>query len=240
MATAAFDGVYLWLTTDYNGITITGITYYRRWYLESNNKRTSYNSTGDSRKIENNSCRWNWFHRRKRSNLFGKKGRPFKKYSQVRQIEGIANVKMTTDEIMALTRGGKWKGYGRFECHPGCLSQRLEMGWLVWAKLEEYSGITSLYINSIIYSEISIGFKLIEDLESAINEAGFRFLEIPKEALFLAGKAYMKYKRRKGMKKMPLPDFFIGAQAAILDLELLTRDVSRYQTYFPTVKLIAP
>jgi predicted nucleic acid-binding protein len=114
--------------------------------------------------------------------------------------------------------------------------------WADWSesKLEEYSDHTSLYINSIIYSEISIGFKLIEDLESAISKAGFQLLEIPKEALFLAGKAYIKYKRRKGVKRTPLPDFFIGAQAAVLNLDLLTRDVSRYQSYFPTVKLIAP
>ena len=92
----------------------------------------------------------------------------------------------------------------------------------------------------VIYSEISIGFKLIEDLESAVSKAGFQLLEIPKEALFLAGKAYLKYKRRKGEKRTPLPDFFIGAHAAVLTLDLLTRDVSRYRSYFPTVKLIAP
>ena len=117
-----------------------------------------------------------------------------------------------------------------------------DLKWADWSesKLEEYSDHTSLYINSIIYSEISIGFKLIEDLESAITKAGFQLLEIPKEALFLAGKAYVKYKRRKGVKRTPLPDFFIGAQAAVLELDLLTRDVSRYQAYFPTVELIAP
>ena len=117
-----------------------------------------------------------------------------------------------------------------------------DLKWADWSesKLEEYSDHTSLYINSIIYSEISIAFKLIEDLESAITKAGFQLLEIPKEALFLAGKAYIKYKRRKGVKKTPLPDFFIGAQAAVLKLDLLTRDVSRYQAYFPTVELIAP
>lgn len=117
-----------------------------------------------------------------------------------------------------------------------------DLKWADWsqAKLEEYSDHTSLYINSIIYSEISIGFKLIEDLESAISKAGFQFLDIPKEALFLAGKAFIKYKRRGGTKRTPLPDFFIGAQAAVFNLELLTRDVTRYQTYFPTVKLIAP
>jgi predicted nucleic acid-binding protein len=117
-----------------------------------------------------------------------------------------------------------------------------DLKWADWSesKLDEYSYHTSLYINSIIYSEISIGFKLIEDLESAMARSGFQLLEIPKEALFLAGKAYIKYKRRKGVKRTPLPDFFIGAQAAVLNLDLLTRDVSRYQSYFPTVKLIAP
>lgn len=117
-----------------------------------------------------------------------------------------------------------------------------DLKWADWSesKLEEYSDHTSLYINSIIYSEISIGFRLIEDLEFAISKAGFQLLEIPKETLFLAGKAYIKYKRRKGRKRTPLPDFFIGAQAAVLNLDLLTRDVSRYQSYFPTVKLIAP
>ena len=114
--------------------------------------------------------------------------------------------------------------------------------WADWSesKLEEYSNHTSLFINSIIYSEISIAFQLIEDLESSISKAGFQILEIPKEALFLAGKAFLKYKRRKGAKTAPLPDFFIGAQAAVLHLDLLTRDISRYQSYFPTVKLIAP
>ena len=117
-----------------------------------------------------------------------------------------------------------------------------DLKWADWSesKLVEYSDYTSLYINSIIYSEISIGFKLIEHLEDAIIKAGFQMLEIPKEALFLAGKVYLKYKRRKGVKRTPLPDFFIGAQAAVLNLNLLTRDASRYQTYFPTVKLIAP
>jgi len=117
-----------------------------------------------------------------------------------------------------------------------------DLKWADWsqAKLEEYSDHTSLYINSIIYSEISIGFKLIEDLESGISKVGCRLLDIPKEALFLAGKAFIKYKKREGVKRTPLPDFFIGAQAAVLNLDLLTRDVSRYKTYFPTVKLITP
>jgi len=115
-------------------------------------------------------------------------------------------------------------------------------GWADWSEstLEKYSNITTLYINPIIYSEISMGFKLIEDLESAITKAGFQMLEIPKEALFLAAKAYLTYKKRKGIKRTPLPDFYIGAQAAVLNLELITRDVSKYRSYFPTVNLIAP
>ncbi|MEA3487210.1 MAG: type II toxin-antitoxin system VapC family toxin [Thermodesulfobacteriota bacterium] len=114
--------------------------------------------------------------------------------------------------------------------------------WADWseATLEKYFHNTALYINSIIYSEISIGFELIEDLESAVARAGFQMLEIPKEALFLAGKTYLKYKKRKGTKRAPLPDFYIGAQAAVLHLDLITRDVSRYRSYFPTVKLITP
>ncbi len=114
--------------------------------------------------------------------------------------------------------------------------------WADWSesKLDEYDQLGILYINSIVYSEISIGFKRIEDLESAIAKAGLQMLEIPKEALFLAGKAYIKYKKRKGTKRTPLPDFYIGAQAAVHNLDLITRDISRYQSYFPTVKLITP
>jgi len=114
--------------------------------------------------------------------------------------------------------------------------------WADWSesKLDEYDQLGALYINSIVYSEISIGFERIEDLESAIAKAGFKMLEIPKEALFLAGKAYLKYKKRKGTKRTPLPDFYIGAQAAVFNLDLITRDVSRYKRYFPTVKLITP
>jgi predicted nucleic acid-binding protein len=114
--------------------------------------------------------------------------------------------------------------------------------WADWSesKLDEYDQLDLLYINSIVYCKISIGFDRIEDLESAIAKAGFQMLKIPKEALFLAGKAYLKYRKRKGTKRIPLPDFFIGAQAAVQDLDLITRDVSRYQSYFPTVKLITP
>ena len=114
--------------------------------------------------------------------------------------------------------------------------------WAEWSEsaLSEYSIHTPLYINPIIYTEISIGFNKIEELETALFKSGLQMLEIPKEALFLAGKAFIKYRRRQGVKKSPLPDFFIGAQAAVLDIELITRDKKRYNTYFPTVRIISP
>jgi predicted nucleic acid-binding protein len=114
--------------------------------------------------------------------------------------------------------------------------------WAEWSesKLEKFSLITKLFINPVIYSEVSIGFKRIEELESALTRSGFKMLEIPKEALFLAGKALLKYRKNRGTKRSPLPDFYIGAQAAIFDMDLITRDVTRYRTYFPTVRLISP
>ncbi|MBW1787773.1 MAG: PIN domain-containing protein [Deltaproteobacteria bacterium] len=114
--------------------------------------------------------------------------------------------------------------------------------WADWseATLEQYGAVTNLYINAIIYSEISIGFKRIETLESAILRSGLQMLDIPKEALFLAGKAFLRYRKNKGMKRSPLPDFYIGAQAAILGMDLITRDLRRYGTYFPRVILISP
>ena len=114
--------------------------------------------------------------------------------------------------------------------------------WADWSEsaLANYSLYTTLYINSIVYTEVSVGFKKIEELEFALQKGGFQMIEIPKEALFLAGKAYLNYRKGKGIKKSPLPDFYIGAQAAVLDLDLITRDVGRYRTYFPTVNIICP
>ena len=114
--------------------------------------------------------------------------------------------------------------------------------WADWSESElaKYSIHTKLYINQIVYTEVSIGFERIEELESALNKGGFHMLEIPKEALFLAGKVFLKYRKSKGIKRTPLPDFYIGAQAAILCIDLITRDVSRYRTYFPSVKIISP
>jgi hypothetical protein len=97
-----------------------------------------------------------------------------------------------------------------------------------------------LLIDEIVYAEVSIGFTRIEDLEAALNGAGFRSAAIPREALFLAGKAFLAYKRRGGVKNTPLPDFFIGAHAAVAGIPLITRDPSRVRDAFPGVKIIEP
>ena len=114
--------------------------------------------------------------------------------------------------------------------------------WADWSitALANASYNSTLYINQMVYTEVSIGFKKIEELESALYKGGFQMLEIPKEALFLAGKAYLNYRRNKGTKNSPLPDFYIGAQAAVLGMDLITRDKGRYRTYFPTVRIICP
>ncbi len=114
--------------------------------------------------------------------------------------------------------------------------------WASWSELTlaEYHFYGPLYINPIVYTEVSIGYDSIEALESVIQAGGFQMLEMPKEALFLAGKTYLKYRKNRGMKTSPLPDFFIGSHAAVMDLTLITRDVNRYRTYFPTVRLVYP
>jgi predicted nucleic acid-binding protein len=114
--------------------------------------------------------------------------------------------------------------------------------WFTWSsgQLQRLSESHIFVINPIIYSEVSIGFKRIEDLEDALPSFFFRREPIPWEAAFLAGKCFVEYRRRGGNKQAPLPDFFIGAHAVILDMSLLTRDTGRYRTYFPNLELITP
>lgn len=97
-----------------------------------------------------------------------------------------------------------------------------------------------LAINPIIYSEVSIGFERVEDLEDALPTQAFERRPLPWEAAFLAGKCFLSYRRSGGIRRSPLPDFFIGAHALVDGMELLTRDAGRYRTYFPRLKLIAP
>lgn len=114
--------------------------------------------------------------------------------------------------------------------------------WADWsqAQMETASLADSLAINPVIYSELSMAFERIEELEAVLTEAALPVEQIPREALFLAGKAYLNYRRRQGTKQSVLPDFYIGAHAAIARSAILTRDVNRYRTYFPSVRVIAP
>ena len=114
--------------------------------------------------------------------------------------------------------------------------------WADWSEniLDQYSQTNTLYINSIVYTEVSIGFNKIEEVETAISQLGIKVLEIPREALFLTGKVFLKYRKNKGTKNSPLPDFFIGAHSMISKFDLITRDSRKYKTYFPQLNLIHP
>jgi hypothetical protein len=117
-----------------------------------------------------------------------------------------------------------------------------EPQWADWSihQLRVQSKIHVLSINPIIYAELSCTFKKVEDLDEVLQVMELKFNQIPKPALFLAGKAFQRYRRQGGVKNSILADFFIGAHAAVSRLPVLTRDTQRYQTYFPTVKLVSP
>jgi len=114
--------------------------------------------------------------------------------------------------------------------------------WANWAEktLSNYRLNNTLYINSIVYTEVSIGFNKIEEVESAIEQVGVKVLEIPREALFLAGKIFLDYRKNKGTKSSTLPDFFIGAHATISSFHVMTRDRAKFKTYYPALHLISP
>jgi predicted nucleic acid-binding protein len=114
--------------------------------------------------------------------------------------------------------------------------------WCEWSLLvlNQYSETHQLIINPVIYAEVSISFERIEEFEEVLGSGGFKMVPIPKEALFLAGKAFIRYRRKQGIKTTPLPDFFIGAHAAVADVALLTRDKKRFKNYFPSVRLVSP
>lgn len=113
--------------------------------------------------------------------------------------------------------------------------------WANWSIdiLEEYSS-KSLLINSAIYAELSFGYKQMNDLDNLIRDFGLLYKNIPRLGLFKAGKAFRVYKSRKGSKNFVLPDFFIGGHAESIEVSIITRDVNRYKTYFPTVQIINP
>lgn len=108
------------------------------------------------------------------------------------------------------------------------------------AAVASLSAHRQLVINTVIFAEVSISFDRIEDVEEHLASDIFRREEVPYEAAFLAGKAYLAYRRRGGGRRSPLPDFFIGAHAAVRGYGLLTRDPAGIRSYFPTVEIIAP
>lgn len=105
-------------------------------------------------------------------------------------------------------------------------------------QLETASLAGPLLINDLVYAEIAVRYERIEELDAFIDEAGLVVAPIPRAALFLAGRLFTRYRRASGSRTGILPDFIVGAHAAVQQLPLLTRDVGRYRSYFPTVALI--
>jgi len=111
--------------------------------------------------------------------------------------------------------------------------------WSV-AKLEEAALKGPLCINDVVYAELSVRYDRIEDLEAMLEESAIETAPPPRAALFLAGKVFVQYRKSGGSRTGVLPDFFIGAHAAVSGVPLLTRDGRRHRNYFPTLELIAP
>ena len=114
--------------------------------------------------------------------------------------------------------------------------------WADWsiAQLRAQSQLHRLTINDVIHAELSLSFGTVEALDAMVSRLRLEHAPLPRPALFLAGKAFLQYRRRGGTKTQVLPDFFIGAQAAVAGWPLLTRDATRYRSYFPTIELITP
>jgi predicted nucleic acid-binding protein len=114
--------------------------------------------------------------------------------------------------------------------------------WADWSQrqLEAAAALDALAINGVIYAELSVGYRRVDDLDAMIAAAEITLMPIPRPALFLAGKAFFRYRHAGGTKTGVLPDFFIGAHAVIEDAPLITRDASRYRSYFPGITLITP
>jgi predicted nucleic acid-binding protein len=114
--------------------------------------------------------------------------------------------------------------------------------WVEWSEsvLSDAAHVGPVYINPIVYAEVSLAYDTIEALNSALGVLGITREPLPFEAGFLAGRAYLAYRRAGGTRSSPMPDFYIGAHAVVAGLTVLTRDPRRIRNYFPTVKIIAP
>ena len=117
-----------------------------------------------------------------------------------------------------------------------------DSNWSHWSgrALAECADQIALIINPLIYAEVSVGFTTIEALDAALPHASYAREPLPWEAAFLAGKCFLAYRKSGGVRNVPLPDFYIGAHAAIERLALLTRDTARYRTYFPKLEVLGP
>ncbi len=114
--------------------------------------------------------------------------------------------------------------------------------WFEWSDnaVERCAKQGNLYINEMVFAEVSVNFATIEELDEELPERTFRRIAVPFDAAFLAAKIHLQYRQAGGTRSTTLPDFFIGAHAAVSNFQLLTRDAARYRTYFPTVEVIAP
>lgn len=114
--------------------------------------------------------------------------------------------------------------------------------WLGWSAdaLATQADAGPLVINPLIYAEVAARFDSIEDLDAALPDEYFERQALPWEAAFLAGRSFVRYRRQGGQRRSPLPDFYIGAHAVLGRMTLLTRDVARYRTYFPNLRIVAP
>lgn len=114
--------------------------------------------------------------------------------------------------------------------------------WFDWsaAQLRAHALMHELAVNPIVYAELALAFTSHEALDAALRDLELRVVEVPRPALFLAGKAFIRYRREGGARPSVLPDFFIGAHAAVTGMTLITRDARRYRNYFPGVKLVSP
>ena len=114
--------------------------------------------------------------------------------------------------------------------------------WFEWssAMIARAANAGAVAINQVIYAEVSVRYSTIEALDEALSADYYLRLSLPWEAAFLAGKAFARYKKQTGVRRSPLPDFYIGAHAAVAGMTLLTRDPRRYRTYFPKLRLVSP
>jgi predicted nucleic acid-binding protein len=114
--------------------------------------------------------------------------------------------------------------------------------WLDWSAsaLAAQADEGRLVVNPVVYAEVAARFERIEDLEAALPDTYYERQPLPWEAAFLAGRSFVRYRRKGGQRRSPLPDFYIGAHALVAGLTLLTRDARRYRTYFPKLRIVAP